>query len=145
MRDWPPTWGLPGRAGCCRKRARVFGQLKRDADELAADAAWLQRERNVRARRGYAILKRRIASPPGLIACFGAGVFAGARSRRPAIDSDGGSRPRNDDGPQRSGGLARRVLQGPAGAAALRLATAWLAGALMKPSPPQGAGQDPFP
>lgn len=124
----------------------MFGQLKRDADERAADAACLQRERNVHARRGYAILKRRIASPPGLVACFGAGVFAGARSRRPAIEGDGRSSARHENGARRSeGGLARRVLQGPAGAAALRLGTAWLAGALMRPSAPEGAGQEPFP
>ena len=114
----------------------MFGQLKREADRRAADAAGLQRERNVHARRGYAMLKRRIASPPGLVACFGAGVFAGARSRRP---------PPGEDGPQRSeGSRARRFLQGPAGAAALRLGTAWLAGALMRSSAPEGAGHDPF-
>jgi hypothetical protein len=124
----------------------VFGQLKRDADGLAADAAWLQRERNAHARRGYAMLKRRIGSPAGLVACFGAGVFAGARSRRRTPDEDGGNDPRSRNGSQRrEGGLARRVLQGPAGAVALRLGTAWLAGALMRPEPPEGAGQDPFP
>ena len=122
----------------------MFGQLKGEADRLAAEAAWLQRERNLHARRGYAIFKRRIASPAGLVACFGAGVFAGARSRRPRTREED-SEPRDHD-PQRSrDGLASRLLHGPVGAAALRLGTAWLAGALMKPGPPEGAGQDPFP
>ena len=123
----------------------MFGQLKGEADRLADDAAWLQRERNAHARRGYTILKRRIASPPGLLACFGAGVFAGARSRRPSR-RDGGSEARHEQGPQRKEeGLTRRLLQGPVGAAALRLGTAWLAGALMKPSPGGGADHEPFP
>ena len=125
----------------------MFGHLKSEADRLALDAAWLQRERNAHARRGYALFRRRIGSPLGLAACFGAGVFAGARVRRPAPGNSGDHRsPGHRGEPERSeSGLAGRILHGPVGAAALRLATAYVAGALMKPAPPDGTGHDLFP
>lgn len=123
----------------------MFGHLKSEADRLALDAAWLQRERNAHARRGYALFKRRIGSPLGLAACFGAGLFAGARTRRPVPGNSGEHRSRGGEPERSESGLARRILQGPVGAAALRLGTAYLAGALMKPAPPDGTGHDPFP
>lgn len=122
----------------------MFGHLKSEADRLALDAASLQRERNAHARRGYALFRRRIGSPLGLAACFGAGVLAGARARRPAQGNSGEHRGGREPGRSESG-LATRILHGPLGAAALRLGAAYLAGALMKTAPPDGTGHDPFP
>lgn len=103
----------------------MFDRLKARADRSAADAAWLRGERNARARRGYQILRRRIGSPAGLVACFGAGVFAGARSRR---EDRGGCRPGTTEN-----GFAGRFLSGPLGAAAIRLGSSFLVSALLEP------------
>ncbi len=111
----------------------MFESLKTTADRLAADALRLRHDRNAHARRSYGLLKRRIGSPPGLVACFGAGVFAGARSRRP-VARNGERRP------ERSQGGFTAFLQGPLGVAATRLATALIAGALAKPDYAQAAG-----
>lgn len=118
----------------------MFEHLKTNADHLAADAAWLRRERNAHARRGYEILRRRVGSPPGLIVSFGAGVFTGARARHRKVH-DGGDDHRHDRRPDHAeGGLTGWLLHGPVGAAAIRFGTAFLAGALMRhdhePPPP---------
>lgn len=107
----------------------MFESLKTEADRLAADAIRLREERNAHARRGYGILKRRIGSPPGLTACFGAGVFAGARSRRPRPPKDA----KVERPPERAEGGFAAFLHGPLGIAAIRLGTAFIAGALAKP------------
>ncbi|HET6630298.1 MAG TPA: hypothetical protein VFG91_11040 [Woeseiaceae bacterium] len=103
----------------------MFEHLKTNADHLAADAAWLRRERDTHARQGFDILRRRVGSPPGLVVCFGAGVFAGARSRNRESDPA--------DKARRESHLVERLLHGPVGAAAIKLGTAFLAGALLHP------------
>lgn len=112
----------------------MFEHLKTNADHLAADAARLRRERNAHARRSYAIVQRRVSSPPGLVLCFGAGVFAGARLRHRERHPE--HERRHDRRPERrESGLAEWLLHGPLGAAAVKLGTAFLAGALMHPDP----------
>lgn len=106
----------------------MFEHLKTNADHLAADAARLRRERNAHARRSYAIVQRRVSSPPGLVLCFGAGVFAGARLRHRELHPE--HERRHDRRPaRREIGLTEWLLHGPLGAAAIKLGTAFIAGA----------------
>lgn len=121
----------------------MFRHLKSNAARHAADAARLQRDRNAHAKQGYAILERRLGSPPGLIMCFGAGVFAGASSRRRDLCADdqelrSGRRPEHAEP-----GFTERLLHGPLGAAAIRFGTAFLAGALLHPEHAESDGTDP--
>lgn len=116
----------------------MFEHLKTRADRLAGDAGRLRRERNEHARRGYEILRHRAGSPLGLTVCFGAGVFAGARSRRPDAPGNGNDRGKRPAPEHREEAFAHRLLHGPVGAAAIKLGTAFIAGRLMQPddSPP---------
>lgn len=100
--------------------------LKRRADILANDASHLRTERNRRAARCLATVRRRVASPVGLAVCFGVGVVAGSRANQ--RDSKE-SRP---DG----NGIANQVLSGPLGTAAVKLASAFIAASFMPPRPP---------
>jgi hypothetical protein len=114
----------------------VFHELKARADRVAGDAARLRQVRNEHARHGYRILKQRAGSPLGLTLSFGAGVFAGARSRRP--DGPGGEDREMRRAPEpREEGLMHRLLHGPFGAVAIRLGTAFIAGSLMQPDQPE--------
>lgn len=148
MRTSRPISASPGRGGCCREPQAVFGHLKTDADRLAAAALRLRGERDARAKRGYEILRRRIGSPPGLALCFGAGVVLGARSRHGASHG----LPAADERRRERGGGFGRWLQGPAGAAAIKVAGALLSGALLHPddAPPaalmdvDGSAAEPF-
>ena len=109
----------------------MFEKLKARADRIAGDGARLRQARDQHARRGYRILKRRAASPLALTLCFGAGVFAGARSRRRAGPGEDRENRRAPDE-----GFTHRLLHGPVGAAAIRLGTAYLAGSLIQPDQP---------
>jgi hypothetical protein len=112
----------------------VFKDLKARADRIAGDGARLRQARDQHALRGYRILKRRAGSPLALTLCFGAGVFAGARSRRRDGELDRETRRAPD---RREEGFTHRLLHGPVGAAAIRLGTAFLAGSLMQPDQPE--------
>ncbi|MGH8193683.1 MAG: hypothetical protein ACREQ8_04665 [Woeseiaceae bacterium] len=106
--------------------------LKKRADQLASEAGDLRSERNRRAAESLALLRQRVASPVGLAMCFGVGVAAGLKS--PRRESNGAG--------TRSDGAASRVLQGPLGAAAIKLASAFIAGAFLQPDKGDGAASD---
>lgn len=103
--------------------------LKQRADQLASEAGEFRLERNRSAARCLAILRRRAGSPVGLAICFGAGMVAGSRSdRHHAIE------PENDDTDRHEReSVAMQALRGPIGAAAIKLGSAFIAGALLRP------------
>lgn len=103
----------------------AVGNLRRQADRLAAEAARLHTERNEHARRCLAIARRRLASPGGLAACFGAGLLVGQRGSRR-------ERPRSDS--DRTGGV-RALLRSPMAAAALRAASAFAGAHIAREAP----------
>ena len=103
--------------------------LKQRADQLASDAGESRLERNRSAARCLAILRQRAGSPVGLAVCFGAGLVAGSRTdRHEAIADESDDTDRGD-----RESVAMHALRGPAGAAAIKLASAFIAGALMRP------------
>lgn len=110
----------------------TFRNLERRADERALEASRLKRERDAHAARGVAILRARLATPPALALCFGAGMLVGRPSPpgRPARSRGG-----RGDGEPESGIV--RLLGGALATAALRLASAYVAGAAT------GAGRTP--
>ncbi|HZD51848.1 MAG TPA: hypothetical protein VE175_02270 [Woeseiaceae bacterium] len=95
--------------------------LRRRADGLAGEAERLRGARNAHAVRSVAILGQRIASPAGLVLCFGAGILIGRPSSRAP------ERPTRSAGDSR--GKVGWLLESPVGAAALRLASAFVTGA----------------
>lgn len=106
--------------------------LKQRADKLACRADDLRVERNNRTERSLAIVRRRVGSPVGLAVCFGVGVAAGSRLNN-----------RKPDAKRATGdGVASQLLHGPVGAAAIKLATAFLAGSILKGDEPAATGDD---
>jgi hypothetical protein len=96
--------------------------LKQRADRLAREAHGLRMERDRRAAESLELARRRIGSPAGLALCFGAGFAVGHRSpKRDANDTGGGV-----------AGQATRLAESPLGAAAIKLAAAFIAGAVTR-------------
>lgn len=106
----------------------AFRNLERRVDQLALEASRLQRERDAHAARGVAILRARLATPTALALCFAAGMLVGWPS--PPGPARRAAR-REGEGQAESGAV--RLLNGPLGTAALRLASAYVAGAVTGP------------
>jgi hypothetical protein len=97
--------------------------LRERADRLASEARSLRLERDRRAAESLDLARRRISSPAGLALCFGAGFAVGHRSPKRAAHGSG-------DGVAKQ---AARLLERPLGAAAVKLAVAFIAGAVARP------------
>jgi hypothetical protein len=102
------------------------------ADRLAADAGSERRARRAHIARARHIFGRRLGSPVGLAACFGAGAVAGARlgrdPERPPADNGGSE--------DEQAGFIERMSDSPLGSIAIRLAAATLVRYLLTPSAP---------
>jgi hypothetical protein len=109
---------------------------KARADRLAGDAESERRARRAHIARARHIFERRLGSPVGLAACFGAGAVAGVRlgrepERRPA--DSGGSE-------DEQAGFIERLNDSPLGSIVIRLAAATLVRYLLTPSAPGDDG-----
>lgn len=113
----------------------LIRSLQQRADDLAWRAEQLRLQRNSRAERCLAIVRRRVGSPVGLAVSFSAGVVAGSRMKsrnsRPNSHTDTG------------GDSFARLLHGPVGTAAIKLASAFIAGSLLKPDDPLSTAAEP--
>lgn len=96
--------------------------LKQRADRVASEARGLRLERDRRAAESLELARRRIGSPAGLALCFGAGFVVGLKPRKRDAD----------DSAADVAGPATRMLDGPLGAAAIKLASAFIANAVVR-------------
>lgn len=98
---------------------------KARADRLAEEVMAVRRARRAHSARAKAIFLRRLGSPGGLAACFGAGAVAGLRLGESESDESAGR-----DGDRRAGGAQgsrlERFADSPVGNIAVRLAAATL-------------------
>ena len=109
------------------------GTLRRHADALAEDAWTERREYQEHTARALAIVRRRVGSTAGLAISFSLGFMAGSGTA--PRDSNGKDRggaggEQHDSGQRR--GLAYQLANGPLGESAIKLASALVAGSLMK-------------
>jgi hypothetical protein len=99
--------------GIRTKKARV--------DQLVREAESQRLARNEHAGNALDLVRRRVSSPLGLAVSFGAGAAIGYR-RRPPQQDDNGDRD----------SWVRRIVDGPVGHIAIRIATATMVNAMMK-------------
>jgi hypothetical protein len=99
--------------GIRRKKARV--------DQLVREAESQRLARDQHAGNALDLVRRRVSSPLGLAVSFGAGAAIGYRRRPPQLD---------DNGDRDS--WVQRIVDGPVGHIAIRIATATMANAIMK-------------
>lgn len=99
--------------GIRKKKAR--------ADQLVREAESQRLARDRHAGNAWDLIRRRVSSPLGLAVSFGAGAAMGYRRRPPQQD-------RNGD----RDSWVRRIVEGPAGHIAIRIATATMVSAMMK-------------
>lgn len=125
----------------------AFGELKRRADLLAAEAARLQGERNAHARRSLAQAREWIATPGALAVCFAAGFLLATprRTRRGGAKHVGRQtkRPTDRHAGQQDDGHPGQALAGALATLALRLATSFLARGGVAGAPPRAESPAP--
>jgi hypothetical protein len=105
------------------------------ADSLYREAEAQRSARREHLSNAMCIVRRRIGSPLGLSACFGAGALMGWRSGKTT-----------DDAPARTGedqSLLQRMLDGPVGQVALRLGAAAVIQSLFHPDSPMPGDAGP--
>jgi hypothetical protein len=113
---------------------------KARADRLVEEVLAERRARRAHSAQAKEIFLRRLGSPGGLAACFGAGAVAGFRfgeaGTTEEVDRRGGDR--RDDGSQ--AGFLERFAEGPIGNIAVRLAAATVVRYMLMPHGGDGGG-----
>jgi len=110
-----------------------LGTLRRQADALAEDAWTERREYQEHTARTLSIVRRRVGSTAGLAISFSLGFMTGsATAPRESNGKDRGGSGGKQRGSGQGRGLAYHLANGPLGESAIKLASAFVAGSLMK-------------